>query len=171
MQYENFSVFIKWRFHLIFSRVIKPEEGKKLADSWGAAFMESSAKENEVTIDASYLLIRAGRITFLTLIHTLTMIFSQRRLPWRFSSGSFWRWRKLMETHPRRRRSVLWCKKKRKKKKRKCIQDISKLICWRQEAQPHQLANRDLTDTRHCSGPSLLHYDTRLIYIARQLPR
>lgn len=29
-------------------RVIKPEEGKKLADSWGAAFMESSAKENEV---------------------------------------------------------------------------------------------------------------------------
>lgn len=29
-------------------RVIKPEEGKKLADSWGAAFMESSAKENQV---------------------------------------------------------------------------------------------------------------------------
>jgi len=29
--------------------VIKPEEGKKLADSWGAAFMESSAKENQVT--------------------------------------------------------------------------------------------------------------------------
>ena len=28
--------------------MIKPEEGKKLADSWGAAFMESSAKENEV---------------------------------------------------------------------------------------------------------------------------
>lgn len=32
-------------------RVIKPEEGKKLADSWGAAFMESSAKENEVKTD------------------------------------------------------------------------------------------------------------------------
>lgn len=31
-------------------RVIKPEEGKKLADSWGAAFMESSAKENQVII-------------------------------------------------------------------------------------------------------------------------
>lgn len=30
----------------------------------------------------------------------------------------------------------------------KCIQDISKLICWRQEAQLHQLANRDLTDTK-----------------------
>ncbi len=29
--------------------MIKPEEGKKLADSWGAAFMESSAKENQVT--------------------------------------------------------------------------------------------------------------------------
>ncbi|RXM94945.1 GTP-binding protein Rheb [Acipenser ruthenus] len=28
-------------------QVIKPEEGKKLADSWGAAFMESSAKENQ----------------------------------------------------------------------------------------------------------------------------
>ncbi len=28
--------------------MIKPEEGKKLADSWGAAFMESSAKENQV---------------------------------------------------------------------------------------------------------------------------
>ena len=35
--------------HLLFHRVIKPEEGKKLADSWGAAFMESSAKENEVS--------------------------------------------------------------------------------------------------------------------------
>lgn len=31
-----------------FHRVIKPEEGKKLADTMGAAFMESSAKENEV---------------------------------------------------------------------------------------------------------------------------
>lgn len=39
-------------FHF-FLRVIKPEEGKKLADSWGAAFMESSAKENEVMIDIS----------------------------------------------------------------------------------------------------------------------
>lgn len=33
-----------------FLRVIKQEEGKKLADSWGAAFMESSAKENEVQL-------------------------------------------------------------------------------------------------------------------------
>ncbi|KAK0148663.1 GTP-binding protein Rheb [Merluccius polli] len=32
-------------------RVIKPEEGKKLADSWGAAFMESSAKENETAVE------------------------------------------------------------------------------------------------------------------------
>uniref|UniRef100_A0A3B3ZZK6 GTP-binding protein Rheb n=1 Tax=Periophthalmus magnuspinnatus TaxID=409849 RepID=A0A3B3ZZK6_9GOBI len=31
--------------------VIKPEEGKKLADSWGAAFMESSAKENETAVE------------------------------------------------------------------------------------------------------------------------
>lgn len=43
-----------WSFHYIFPRVIKAEEGKKLADSWGAAFMESSAKENEVRIDASF---------------------------------------------------------------------------------------------------------------------
>ncbi len=42
---------MKRDFHLIFSRVIKPEEGKQLADSWGAAFMESSAKENEVMKD------------------------------------------------------------------------------------------------------------------------
>uniref|UniRef100_H3BI91 GTP-binding protein Rheb n=1 Tax=Latimeria chalumnae TaxID=7897 RepID=H3BI91_LATCH len=32
-------------------RVIKPEEGKKLADAWGAAFMESSAKENQTTVN------------------------------------------------------------------------------------------------------------------------
>lgn len=38
---------------ILFSRVIKAEEGKILADSWGAAFMESSAKENEVMMDVS----------------------------------------------------------------------------------------------------------------------
>lgn len=38
----------------MFPRVIKPEEGKKLADSWGAAFMESSAKENEVMINVFF---------------------------------------------------------------------------------------------------------------------
>lgn len=43
-----------WSLHYNFPRVIKAEEGKKLADSWGAAFMESSAKENEVMIDASF---------------------------------------------------------------------------------------------------------------------
>uniref|UniRef100_A0AAZ3QCU2 GTP-binding protein Rheb n=1 Tax=Oncorhynchus tshawytscha TaxID=74940 RepID=A0AAZ3QCU2_ONCTS len=32
-------------------QVIKPEEGKKLAHSWGAAFMESSAKENETAVE------------------------------------------------------------------------------------------------------------------------
>uniref|UniRef100_A0A9J8AQ13 GTP-binding protein Rheb n=1 Tax=Cyprinus carpio carpio TaxID=630221 RepID=A0A9J8AQ13_CYPCA len=32
-------------------QVIKPEEGKKLADSWGAAFMESSAKENQTAVE------------------------------------------------------------------------------------------------------------------------
>lgn len=31
---------------------------------------------------------------------------------------------------------------------KKCIQDINELICWRQEAQLHQLANRDLATTK-----------------------
>lgn len=31
-----------------FFRVISCEEGKELAESWNAAFMESSAKENQV---------------------------------------------------------------------------------------------------------------------------
>lgn len=41
--------------HFFFApRVIKQEEGKKLADSWGAAFMESSAKENEVRMSPPF---------------------------------------------------------------------------------------------------------------------
>uniref|UniRef100_A0A8D0H7G8 RHEB like 1 n=1 Tax=Sphenodon punctatus TaxID=8508 RepID=A0A8D0H7G8_SPHPU len=31
------------------SRQVKTDEGKKLADSWGAVFLESSAKENQTT--------------------------------------------------------------------------------------------------------------------------
>ncbi|XP_032641486.1 GTPase RhebL1 isoform X1 [Chelonoidis abingdonii] len=31
------------------SREVKTDEGKKLADSWGAVFLESSAKENQMT--------------------------------------------------------------------------------------------------------------------------
>lgn len=34
----------------------------------------------------------------------------KRRLLWRFSSESFWRWRKLTGMHLQRRRSVQWCK-------------------------------------------------------------
>lgn len=44
------TVLVGNKKDLHMERVIKPEEGKKLADSWGAAFMESSAKENEVSI-------------------------------------------------------------------------------------------------------------------------
>lgn len=47
------GIFRNWSLHFYFARVIKPEEGKKLADSWGAAFIESSAKENEVMTDIS----------------------------------------------------------------------------------------------------------------------
>uniref|UniRef100_A0A8C6VGZ0 RHEB like 1 n=1 Tax=Naja naja TaxID=35670 RepID=A0A8C6VGZ0_NAJNA len=31
------------------SRQVKTDEGRKLADSWGAVFLESSAKENQMT--------------------------------------------------------------------------------------------------------------------------
>ncbi|KAK2516400.1 hypothetical protein Q9233_013691 [Columba guinea] len=31
------------------SREVKTDEGKKLAESWGAIFLESSAKESQVT--------------------------------------------------------------------------------------------------------------------------
>lgn len=51
LKYVFPPTFITSDFHSIFFRVIQPEEGKKLADSWGAAFMESSAKENEVIMD------------------------------------------------------------------------------------------------------------------------
>uniref|UniRef100_A0A9J8B1Q8 GTP-binding protein Rheb n=1 Tax=Cyprinus carpio carpio TaxID=630221 RepID=A0A9J8B1Q8_CYPCA len=44
------TVLVGNKKDLHMERVIKPEEGKKLADSWGAAFMESSAKENQVTL-------------------------------------------------------------------------------------------------------------------------
>lgn len=47
-------------------RVIKPEEGKKLADSWGAAFMESSAKENQVNT--------GGHLPKTTLLKKITLL-------------------------------------------------------------------------------------------------
>uniref|UniRef100_A0AAZ3QTD1 GTP-binding protein Rheb n=1 Tax=Oncorhynchus tshawytscha TaxID=74940 RepID=A0AAZ3QTD1_ONCTS len=36
---------------LLYSRVISCEEGKSLAESWNAAFMESSAKENQTAVE------------------------------------------------------------------------------------------------------------------------
>lgn len=44
-------------FHLF--RVISCEEGKALAESWNAAFMESSAKENQVRVEATETAARA----------------------------------------------------------------------------------------------------------------
>ena len=42
----------------LFSRIITPEQGKILADTWKAVFVESSAKENKVSdIDLRYLLV------------------------------------------------------------------------------------------------------------------
>uniref|UniRef100_A0A8C9SM49 GTP-binding protein Rheb n=1 Tax=Scleropages formosus TaxID=113540 RepID=A0A8C9SM49_SCLFO len=37
--------------HTLYLLVIKYEEGKKLADSWKATFMESSAKENQTAVE------------------------------------------------------------------------------------------------------------------------
>lgn len=35
-------------FCCVFSREVRTDEGKKLAESWGAIFLESSAKESQV---------------------------------------------------------------------------------------------------------------------------
>ncbi|XP_043939716.1 GTPase RhebL1 [Protopterus annectens] len=45
------TVLVGNKKDLHMERVIKPEEGKKLADSWGAIFLESSAKENQTTVE------------------------------------------------------------------------------------------------------------------------
>ncbi|XP_034022567.1 ras homolog, mTORC1 binding like 1 [Thalassophryne amazonica] len=45
------TVLVGNKKDLHMERVIKPEEGKKLADTWGAAFMESSAKENDTAVE------------------------------------------------------------------------------------------------------------------------
>lgn len=144
----------------LFPRVIKPEEGKKLADSWGAAFMESSAKENDVMLHSNSSL----QCTLcLTQLHTLMTIFLRCRLLWRFSSASFWRWRKPMEMHPQRRRSVLWCK------------SVSRILLSSfAEDRRHNFTSLPITTSptpRHFSGTFLLYCYTRLIYIARQLLR
>lgn len=118
-------------------RVIKPEEGKKLADSWGAAFMESSAKENEVKTKIFCYFYFAWNVN----TEPWHMVFSQHRLLWRFSRESFWRWRRLMEMHLQKRRSVQWCKSQPRN-------IISKLFYWRQAAQLHQLTICDLTDAK-----------------------
>lgn len=39
-------------------RVVKIEEGKKLAHSWGAAFLESSAKQNDTTVQIFKMMIQ-----------------------------------------------------------------------------------------------------------------
>ncbi|XP_060677060.1 GTP-binding protein Rheb-like [Hemiscyllium ocellatum] len=39
-------------------RVVQTEEGKKLADSWGAAFLESSAKQNDTTVQIFKMMIQ-----------------------------------------------------------------------------------------------------------------
>ncbi|XP_072423295.1 GTP-binding protein Rheb-like isoform X2 [Chiloscyllium punctatum] len=39
-------------------QVVQTEEGKKLADSWGAAFLESSAKQNDTTVQIFKMIIQ-----------------------------------------------------------------------------------------------------------------
>ena len=43
--YFDVNIHVNFRVY----RVISPEDGKKLADSWKAAFLEASAKENQVS--------------------------------------------------------------------------------------------------------------------------
>lgn len=117
-------------------RVIKPEEGKKLADSWGAAFMESSAKENEVMMNTPFSSLCSPHFWFHVLSVSLTSFFWCRLL-WRFSSGSFWRLRRPMETRLRWTKSAPWCKS--------ATRTSQILFCWRQEAQASAC---DLINTR-----------------------
>lgn len=110
-----------------------------------------------------YQLIDAYHVLILTQIQTLMKIFLQCRQLWRFSSGSFWRWRKLMEMHPQRRRSAPWCKIV----SRTSVSSIA-------EDRRHNFTSFPTVTSptpRHCSWTFLLHCDTRLIYLARQLPR
>ena len=46
--YIDHAKMLSLRFYVTFSRVISAEQGKVLADSWRAVFVESSAKENKV---------------------------------------------------------------------------------------------------------------------------
>uniref|UniRef100_A0A8D2BBK0 Small monomeric GTPase n=1 Tax=Sciurus vulgaris TaxID=55149 RepID=A0A8D2BBK0_SCIVU len=43
-------------------RVISYEEGKALAESWNAAFLESSAKENQTAVDVFRIILEAEKI-------------------------------------------------------------------------------------------------------------
>lgn len=98
-------VLFSFMWYFFFLRVIKQEEGKKLADSWGAAFMESSAKENEVQL---MMFDQKNFRNSLYVEAQFELTFSaDYRLLSRFLSGSFWKSRKLTETRPQRRRSVL----------------------------------------------------------------
>ena len=42
-------VFLKFYMYMLHCRVVTYKTGKTLADSWKAAFFESSAKENSVS--------------------------------------------------------------------------------------------------------------------------
>lgn len=46
---NSFASYKETYFFFLLVRVISYEEGKALAESWNAAFLESSAKENQVT--------------------------------------------------------------------------------------------------------------------------
>lgn len=148
---------------LFFFRVIKPEDGKKLADSWGAAFMESSAKENEVIIYTSSIApyLCSPHIVLESLsdecmnilaMQTAVEVFKRIILEIEKADGN--------APPAEKRCAVMW----------KCIQDITELISLRQEAQFHQLSSQTSSTPRHCNGPFLLHCNTRFILIVKRLP-
>ncbi|XP_042200143.1 GTP-binding protein Rheb isoform X2 [Callorhinchus milii] len=52
------TVLVANKRDLTTERVVKTEEGKKLADSWGAAFLESSAKQNDTAVEIFKMIIQ-----------------------------------------------------------------------------------------------------------------
>ncbi|KAL6435048.1 hypothetical protein ACFW04_005266 [Cataglyphis niger] len=59
---------------LYVDRMITTDQGKRLANSWNAAFLETSAKQNEVSIDFPFFIVNCGFLIKCDL-HSLLQIF------------------------------------------------------------------------------------------------
>jgi hypothetical protein len=63
-------------------RMISSEEGKRLADSWKAAFLETSAKQNEVLLNSFFFFQIIVKCNCLSIGCTGVQQISGTRLPW-----------------------------------------------------------------------------------------